>query len=112
MSSGIKIIAGLVALSVSTADAAVKGARVSLVAKTAAVLHLTIENHRNSPMVEWQIGLFSHSGEPQGRNGDLYTLDDLIRQANASPERIGQIAQSMHDVLERQRSRLVRHLTR
>jgi hypothetical protein len=63
MNSYVRVVAGLFALSVSTGDAEVKGARVSLVPKTAAVLNLMIENHRNSPMVEWQIGLFSHGGE-------------------------------------------------
>jgi hypothetical protein len=48
----------------------------------------------------------------EGRKGDLFTLDDLIRQAQVSPDRISQVAQTMTGVLERQRTRLLRHLER
>jgi hypothetical protein len=86
MNSYLRVIAGVLALSVSTGDAAVKGARVSLVPKTAAVLNLTIENHRNSPMVEWQIGLFSHSGEPR-----MTSFSDFSRRPPELQPRSGPI---------------------
>ena len=46
---------GLLALSLSPQDTEVKGARVSVVRKPSAVLNVTIENRRDSPLVEVQL---------------------------------------------------------
>jgi hypothetical protein len=57
MSRNLAIGLGLLALSTSAQDTEVKGARVSVVRKPSAVLNVTIENRRESPLVEVQLGL-------------------------------------------------------
>jgi hypothetical protein len=55
----------LLAVSAAAQDTEVKGARISLVRKPAAVLNVTIENRRDSPLVEVQIGLTQRgAGKP------------------------------------------------
>lgn len=57
MSRYLAIALSLCALSAPAQDTDVKGARVSLVRKSSAVLNVTIENRRDIPLVAWQIGL-------------------------------------------------------
>ena len=58
---------GLFALSVSAQDTEVKGARVSLARKPSAVLNVTIENRRDSPLVAWEIGVSSPARPSPGQ---------------------------------------------
>ena len=57
MSRYLAIGLGLLALSTSAQDTEIKGARISVVRKPSAVLNVTIENRRDSPLVEVQLGL-------------------------------------------------------
>lgn len=57
MSRYLGIAVGLLAVSMSPQDTEVKGARVSVVRKPSAVMNVTIENRRDSPLVAWEIGL-------------------------------------------------------
>ena len=57
MSKQLAITVVLLALSISSQDTEVKGARASVTRKPGAVLNVTIENRRDSPLVAWEIGL-------------------------------------------------------
>ena len=55
MSIIVTILVSILTLQPPVERPAVKGARISLVPKPQAVLNVTIENRRQSPLVEWQM---------------------------------------------------------
>jgi hypothetical protein len=57
MSRYLAIGLGLLALSALAQDTEVKGARISVVRKPSAALNVTIENRRERPLVEVQLGV-------------------------------------------------------
>lgn len=64
MSTGVALIIAILALQSVAQPPAIKGARISLVPKPQAVLNVTIENRRDSPLVWWQLRV--KMGGPRG----------------------------------------------
>jgi hypothetical protein len=50
--------------------------------------------------------------QQEGRQGSLANLDELIRQAKESPEQLAANAKARQEYLERERQRLLRHVSR
>ena len=88
MSRYLAIGLGLSALSALAQDTEIRGARVSLVRKPSAVLNVTIENRRDSPLVAWELGLSSsakpspglmtHGSDFSGRKIELWQTSGPI----------------------------------
>jgi hypothetical protein len=61
----LAIVVSILTLQASAQPPAIQGARISLVPKPQAVLNVTIENRRESPLVEWHIGVtLQGAGQP------------------------------------------------
>jgi hypothetical protein len=50
--------------------------------------------------------------QQEGRQGSLANLDELIRQAKESPQQLAANAKARQEYLERERQRLLRHVSR
>ena len=90
MSIILTILASMLSLQVVEMPA-IKGARISPVPKPQAILNLTIENRRASPLIEWQIalgrrGLMGHTGFGSIQPGERRTIPIRLSGAQDAAE--------------------------